>query len=485
MLPWQRVFAGTANDILYIKTMPPKKKGTGKKSAKVKRSAALLDGLTKDELSKEQMIDHIVMLREELDREREERNYFQLERDQIHSFWDVTKKHLEEAVAQLRNEEKKIEEDEGRHLVEIKVYTQKMKHLLCEHQNTMAELQADRVTTAEAMHKEQVQLERELHRRIATTRTDMHGFDIENLVSELEQRHNVEMAKTKKSWEDQLAETEARYKEKLELLQQELDNMRKKEIIEREDQWNSHISALTKDHHKIFGDALALLNQTIERDLYRNDSLKKQIEDSKMKQKEKKKNLTCILPENKRLNKHLLDIQEKTAELQRKMKHPIRKEDANARMKEKELRDEKQKLEKLKQTFSELQRERDELRATFSRDIENAQREEDKKNAKLEEKVKDMMDSLETTEAKISAVLLVSNVDQTALKSVTSSVEDMIDSSNKSIRDLRHKISQISKARQDLLFRFEKKQRALGVPAEQLCVTYTSFGNKFWVYEEL
>lgn len=67
------------------------------------------------------MIEHIVILREQLDREREERNYFQLERDKIHSLWDVTKKQLKEVVAQLRNEEKKIEEDEGRHLVEIKV----------------------------------------------------------------------------------------------------------------------------------------------------------------------------------------------------------------------------------------------------------------------------------------------------------------------------------------------------------------------------
>ncbi|XP_061670130.1 dynein regulatory complex subunit 4 isoform X2 [Syngnathoides biaculeatus] len=460
--------------------MPLKKKGTGKKSAKVKKSAALLDGLTKDELSKEQMIDHIVMLREELDREREERNYFQLERDQVRTFWDVTKEHLEEAVAQLRNEEKKIEEDEGRHLLEIKVYKQKMKHLLCEHQNTIAELQADRVATAEAMRKEQAQLERELLDKMAAIRTAAQQFDIENLVSELEQRHNEEMAKTKKSCEDQLAETEARYKEKLEVSQRELDNLRKTEIIEWEDQWNSHISALTKDHHEIYDAALALLNQTMERDLHRNDSLKKQIEESKMKQIEKKKSLARILPENERLSKLLLDVQEKTAELQRKMKHPIRKEDAIERMKEKKLSDEKRKLEKLKQKFSELQRERDELRATFSRDVENAQREEDEKNAKLEEKVKDMTDSLEATEAKISDALSASDVDQTALKSV----EEMIDSSNKSIRDLQHKIAQISKARQDLLFRFEEKQRALCVPVEQLCVTYSTFGNKYWVYNE-
>ncbi|XP_037103355.1 dynein regulatory complex subunit 4 [Syngnathus acus] len=462
--------------------MPPKK-SSGKKSAKVK-SAALIDGLTKDELSKEQMIEHIAVLQEELERERQERNYFQLERDKIYSFWDVTKKHLEEAMAQLRNEEKKIEDDEGRHLVEIKVYKQKMKHLLCEHHNTMSELQSERVKTAEAMEKEQAQLEKALHKKTAAIRNDLHKLDIENLIVELEQEHNKEVAKSKKSWEDQLAETEARYKEKLELLQRELVIMRNKEVLEQEDQWNSHISAVNRNHYEIFDEALTLLNQTMERDLYHNDSLKKQIEDAEMKQNEKEKRLARLLPENERLDKLRLDVQEKTAEVQRKMKNPIRNEDAKERRKEKELRDQEQKLEQLKQKFSELERERDELRATLAQKVERAQREEDEKNAKLEEKVKDMTDGLAKTQAKLSAALSVSNVDQTVLKSITSSVEEMIDSSNKSIEDLQHKISQISKARKDLLLRYEAKQRDLGVPVEEPCVTYSAFKNKYWVYNE-
>ncbi|XP_077450621.1 dynein regulatory complex subunit 4 [Stigmatopora argus] len=463
--------------------MPPKNKSASKKSAKVK-SAALIDGLTKDELSKEQMMEHIANLREELDREREERNYFQLERDKIHSFWDVTKMHLEEAVAQLRNEEKRVEEDAGRHLVEIKLYKQKMKHLVCEQRNTMSELQSDHQTHLETVQKEQAELEKELHKRIAGITIEAHGLDIEHLVIELEKRHNEEVTKTKKSWEHELTETEARCKEKLELLHQELLNMRKKEIIERETQWNSHTSVVITDHHKIFGDALSLLNQTMERDLFHNDSLKKLIEETKIKQKEKEKTLTRVLPENKRLNKLLLEVEEKTDDVQRKMKNPIRKEDSIEKMKEKELEDQKEKLEQLKQKLTELQRERDELGATLSRHVESAQREEDEKNAKMEEKVKDLMDHLETTQANISTFLLVSNLGKCEHKSNISSVEEILNSSNTSIKELQYKISQISKARQDLLLRYEKKQRALGVPVDDLCVPYDPFRNKYWVYNQ-
>ena len=45
-------------------------------------------------MSEEQLKETILHLRLELDHEREERNYFQLERDKINTFWEITKKVL-------------------------------------------------------------------------------------------------------------------------------------------------------------------------------------------------------------------------------------------------------------------------------------------------------------------------------------------------------------------------------------------------------
>lgn len=44
------------------------------------------------QLSEDQLKETIVHLRAELEHEREERNYFQLERDKINTFWEITKK---------------------------------------------------------------------------------------------------------------------------------------------------------------------------------------------------------------------------------------------------------------------------------------------------------------------------------------------------------------------------------------------------------
>lgn len=82
-----------------------------------------------------QLEDHIAQLREELNRERDERNYFQLERDEITSYWKITERELEVAKAELRKLDKDIEDDEERHRLELKVRSKKNKINKFMHQN--------------------------------------------------------------------------------------------------------------------------------------------------------------------------------------------------------------------------------------------------------------------------------------------------------------------------------------------------------------
>ncbi|MEQ2311774.1 hypothetical protein AMECASPLE_024097 [Ameca splendens] len=184
--------------------MPPKKKETSKKP-ETARTPTLINGLTKEEMSKEQMEEHIVRLREELEREREERNYFQLERDKIHSFRKVTDRKLEVVKAELKNVDKAIEDDEAHHQLEIKVFKQKMKHLLCEHQNTIAELKADHLTSAEVRQKNQHELEAELCEKKLAIVADMQEFNNEDIFRQLKLKHEENMAAVKDKWERVLA----------------------------------------------------------------------------------------------------------------------------------------------------------------------------------------------------------------------------------------------------------------------------------------
>uniref|UniRef100_A0A8C3B2D0 Dynein regulatory complex subunit 4 n=1 Tax=Cyclopterus lumpus TaxID=8103 RepID=A0A8C3B2D0_CYCLU len=436
---------------------PPKSKGSSKKPAKVK-TPTLIDGFTKEELSKEQMEEHIVRLREELDREKEERNYFQLERDKIHTFWEITDSKLEEVKAEKKNFDTDIEEDEGRHQVEVKVYKQKMKHLLCEHQNTISELKADGLVHTQAVQEEQNKLETVLHKDMRAVMVDMQELDNENLVKELELKHREEMTKTSDIFEKQISvEVQAKYEKKMELLVQELDNIMKNVTCEIEDQWNSHINTLIEDHKKAFMEVDALFIG-MKQDLDMNESLKAQKEGMHTKQKEK--DLVCLLQENKYLTELLSKVKEENADIERKMKYF----DVIEKVKQKKLDELKCDYKTLEQKLCKvlLHLERDELEKTFTQNIQQVQDEGDWKSMQLERRLEGLIDSLEKTQAQLLSVLSASNMDQTALQGVTNKIETNLDSSNYSIKNLEYKKAQLSQARKDLLLTYEAKQRALG-----------------------
>lgn len=67
------------------------------------------------------MEEHAAQLREELDREREERNYFQLERDKMYGFVETFQRKLKEAKAEINIVNEALEEGERNHQAEIKV----------------------------------------------------------------------------------------------------------------------------------------------------------------------------------------------------------------------------------------------------------------------------------------------------------------------------------------------------------------------------
>lgn len=68
-----------------------------------------------------QLLEHMARLRQELERERQERSSFQLECNRIQSYWEITRRELEERKAELRNRDREMEEAEERHQLEIKV----------------------------------------------------------------------------------------------------------------------------------------------------------------------------------------------------------------------------------------------------------------------------------------------------------------------------------------------------------------------------
>jgi len=61
-----------------------------------------IEGVDTTKMNREQLEIYAHRILEEMEREREERNFFQIERDKLRTFWEITRHQLDEARAQIR-----------------------------------------------------------------------------------------------------------------------------------------------------------------------------------------------------------------------------------------------------------------------------------------------------------------------------------------------------------------------------------------------
>uniref|UniRef100_A0A3B3VB61 Dynein regulatory complex subunit 4 n=1 Tax=Poecilia latipinna TaxID=48699 RepID=A0A3B3VB61_9TELE len=193
---------------------PPKNRN--KKSGKGKPSA-VVDALSTEEMSKDQLEEHVVRLREELDREREERSYFQLERDKIRGLWEISRRRLEEAEAELRDGVRQRDEAAERHRVEITVYKQKLKHVLSEQHNAVCEMKTDAVSSSSLLRNRNGGSELDLQRQLR----DLQAAGEQKTIQDFLQRaHSLMQAEDRKR-RAAVSEVEQRMKSRMEALMEE------------------------------------------------------------------------------------------------------------------------------------------------------------------------------------------------------------------------------------------------------------------------
>ena len=128
--------------------MGGKKKGGKAKGKKGKKKvdpadAAAAAGLAEHEEERKKLITEAVELSRATEAEEIQFNEFQQQKEKLNYFWIVEKKTLEDKKSELRNKDRELQDLEEKHQVEIKVYKQRVKHLLFEHQNEATKLKTD------------------------------------------------------------------------------------------------------------------------------------------------------------------------------------------------------------------------------------------------------------------------------------------------------------------------------------------------------
>ncbi|VVC93559.1 unnamed protein product [Leptidea sinapis] len=210
-------------------TYPPK---GGKKAP-----AIIIDGVDTSEMSREKLEQFALKVKEELDKEREERNYFQLERDKIRTFWEITRQQLEEAKAELRNKERATEEAQEENEALLETEKQKIKHLKYEQQAAAAALRAENLVALKSAKEEYTEQEIELLHDKRVIRQEMREKQL-SAQDELRRAkliHAEELSKVRAEFEERARQIEDKADKKLHETKVELTVKHRTEIAEMEE----------------------------------------------------------------------------------------------------------------------------------------------------------------------------------------------------------------------------------------------------------
>lgn len=427
-------------------------------------------------MTREQLEVFCLKLKEENDREREERNSFQMERDKIRTFWEITRKELEETKAKLRNKERKIEEAAEKNEEDMKFFKQKIKHLQYEHQNDLTECKTQSVVTlkeaADNFHDQEKELLKDKRTLKAELKENELGY--QDLTKSFQLQHSEELTKARTEFETKAKEMEIKYEKKFTELKNELKAKHDMEISEVEERKNNHISDLICNHERAFNEMKNYYNDITLNNLALISTLKEQMEILRKQNERTVKQMADLMAENKRLAQPLQKALDEVREYKRLLENYEKDKISLANTKA-TLEKERKELEELRWTydalelrFNKVQTDYNELHQKFMQGILEVQQKTAAKNVLLQKRVQTLTQVSEHREVIISEL---TKELQKPLDMTNQRMQEILGKKNAAISDLQYELARVCKAHDDLLETFEEKLVQYGIPRQELGFT--------------
>ena len=241
-------------------------------------------------------------------------NEFQQQREKLNYFWIVEKKKLEDKRADLRNKHRELQDLEEKHQVEIKIYKQRLKHLLHEHQNnvtvrkTEAEVALKMAQDDDREHQSDVKGEK----RVVNIALREIELNHDEYVRGLKREQDQKITFLRHEFERKANEVQKLYEAHMKKTRDGLDRRRKDEIKTIEDRKLIMIEQLMADHQKEFTDIKNYYNDITHNNLDLIKSLKEEVKELEMIERNDQIRLNEKRAENKKLTAPLKRMQEGT-----------------------------------------------------------------------------------------------------------------------------------------------------------------------------
>ncbi|KAL0205563.1 hypothetical protein P9112_000870 [Eukaryota sp. TZLM1-RC] len=387
--------------------MPPKKKTP--KSASSKPNTSDYEAIV------QQLESRIKELETEVTNSIQERNFYQLDRDKINSFWEITKKELEVAQAELRNKEREMEELQESNQTKIMLFKQHSHHLAHEHQNNLTLLKKQQEEALRKLQEEHIKKEAELREEKTQLKAELRELKVahENTTWTLVQDFDKNISTLRESTEQHIRQLQQKYDARLKEQREQLEDRFKNEMDELENTKNEHIQLLMTQHDEAFAGI-----KNYYTDITRNnvEMIKKyKAEVAKMKRSEaaQEKLMFEVCQDNKRMREPLQQVQTEVERLRQQVashdKDKASLSSTKARLKDTEgqLKRLSWEHEVLLQKFTQLEKERDDLYNSFEDLVQQIQQKAGLRNLMLHKKVSVLSDELDRKETQLAEVLQV------------------------------------------------------------------------------
>lgn len=399
----------------------------------------------------------------------------QLDRDTIQTFFDITKKSVDEVSLKIASMDREMELMEDNHRVEVRVYVQKVKHLEYEHSHALKRIEGD---TKDLLQEEtDVHRDREAELRKGKTSLKMelaereHEYATE--IKDMKLLHAKNLSKLQEEFADNMAALTERYDKRLRKMKYDLALRRKVEVHEIEERKNLHINDLMTSHDNAFKEIKKYYNDITKDNLKLIRLLKNQIAELHRTQAANQKLTIDIAQENKNLSEPLAVATEEVAGLRADLrdaeKDRMSLRNARARLQalDREIQTLAGKQAELEAEYAAVEGERDSLYKEFESTVAAVARHSDFKNVLLEKKLADLGADFESRQATLNEVLVAANLDPAALALVSERLDSLLDVRNRMIRDLQYQVARVTKAHNDAMRVYEEKLREMGVAVEE------------------
>ena len=414
-------------------------------------------------------------------KEEQDFNEFQQQREKLNYFWIVEKKKLEDKRADLRNKERELQDLEEKHQVEIKIYKQRLKHLLQEHQNEITHKKTESELALKMAQDDDREIERDMKEDKRTLNLELRGIELshEEFVRGLKREQDQKITFLRHEFERKANESQKMYESLMKKTRERLDRVRKDEIRTIEEAKHLMIDQLMAEHQKAFADIKNYYNDITHNNLDLIKSLKEEVKELEAEERRDELRLHDKMQENRKLSAPLKKMQEDVVRLRAELesyraeKEEMRVVKSQLVVVEEECSHVEWEYEVLLQRYEEIKRERDELRRHFLSSVYDVKQKCGFKSLLLEKKLAAVERVREEREAQLSEVLARANLQPSALGngSGADDVEDVMHLKNEETRKLQSEVARLQALQEQLRQAVFKKMEEYGLAASELGYT--------------